>query len=116
MFREINEQEKQKYVDKAEKAKEEYQEKMKTFKYVVCYYQYGFQYCFLTLFNLFLRKTHPDYILPKSKHQTAKAVPPKAPTPFRLFSDAKMETFETDGVPSSQARLDFDNNNHLMNP
>ena len=101
MYHELSERKKQKYMDKAEKAKEEYQGKMKKFMYVVCYYQYGFQYCFLTLFNLFSRETHPDYILPKSK-QTAKAVPPKVPTPFRLFSDAKMKTF--DGVPISEAR------------
>ncbi|EFX69683.1 hypothetical protein DAPPUDRAFT_258227 [Daphnia pulex] len=50
-----------------------------------------------------MKDAHPDYILPKYK-QTSKAVPPKPPTPFKLFSDEKMPTFVGEGMSLTEAR------------
>ena len=58
---------------------------------------------FAVLLNI--RDAHPDYILPTSK-QTAKAVPPKPPTPFKLFSEEKMAKFLAEGMTSSEARCE----------
>ena len=59
---------------------------------------------FAVLLNI--RNAHPDYILPTSK-QAAKAVPPKPPTPFKLFSEEKMAKFLAEGMTSSEARCEF---------
>lgn len=102
MYHELSERKKQKYSDKAEKAKEQYQEKMKQFMYdLISRYM-------LHLFNsviylLLFREAHPDYVLPKSK-QSAKPVPPKLPTPFKLFTDAKMPGFISNKIPIAEAR------------
>lgn len=56
-----------------------------------------------TFQNIFCRDDHPEYVLPKSK-QAAKAVPPKLPTPFKLFSDAKMTKFQSEGLSTAAAR------------
>ncbi|XP_046457776.1 nucleolar transcription factor 1-like isoform X2 [Daphnia pulex] len=80
MYHELSDRKKMKYSELAEKEKEAYQEKMKTFM-----------------------DAHPDYILPKSK-QTSKAVPPKPPTPFKLFSDEKMPKFVGEGMSLTEAR------------
>ena len=58
---------------------------------------------FAVLLNI--RDAHPDYILPTSK-QTAKAVPPKPPTPFKLFSEEKMAKFLAEGMTSREARFE----------
>ncbi|XP_046643236.1 nucleolar transcription factor 1-like isoform X2 [Daphnia pulicaria] len=80
MYNELSDRKKMKYSELAEKEKEAYQEKMKKFM-----------------------DAHPDYILPKSK-QTSKAVPPKPPTPFKLFSDEKMPKFVGEGMSLTEAR------------
>ncbi|XP_046440681.1 nucleolar transcription factor 1-like isoform X1 [Daphnia pulex] len=80
MYHELSDRKKTKYSELAEKEKEAYQEKMKKFM-----------------------DAHPDYILPKSK-QTSKAVPPKPPTPFKLFSDEKMPKFVGEGMSLTEAR------------
>jgi hypothetical protein len=50
-----------------------------------------------------IRDAHPDYVPPKSKY--AKAVAPRPPTPFNLFSDEKMEELLAEGVILSDARF-----------
>jgi hypothetical protein len=53
---------------------------------------------------LIVRDTHQDYVLPKSK-QNAKEVPPKLPTPFKLFCDEKMAILLEEGITSTEARF-----------
>ncbi|EFX85008.1 hypothetical protein DAPPUDRAFT_314512 [Daphnia pulex] len=80
MYHKLSDQKKTEYSELAKKEKEAYQEKMKKFM-----------------------DAHPDYRLPKSK-QTSKAVPPKPPTPLRLFSDINMPKFSGEGMTMTEAR------------
>merc|ERR1712135_63958 len=47
---------------------------------------------------------HPDYIPLKSEKMPMKALPPKAPTPFKLFCDSKMSKFQAEGMNGNEAR------------
>ncbi|KAI9557323.1 hypothetical protein GHT06_017151 [Daphnia sinensis] len=80
MYHELNDRKKQKYAEMAEKEKEAYLEKMKKFT-----------------------EAHPDYVIPKSKH-SSKPVPPKLPTPFKLFSDDKMAKLLAQGMSVTEAK------------
>ena len=50
-----------------------------------------------------IRDAHPDDVPPKSKN--AKAVAPRPPTPFNLFSDEKMTQLPVEGMSASEARF-----------
>ncbi|XP_045031131.1 nucleolar transcription factor 1 isoform X2 [Daphnia magna] len=80
MYHELNDRKKQKYSEMAEKEKEAYLEKMRKFT-----------------------EAHPDYVVPKSK-QSSKPVPPKLPTPFKLFSDDKMAKLLAQGMSVTEAK------------
>ena len=88
----------------AEKEKEAYQERMKKFMYISTIFEIESLKC-INILCVIVRDAHPDYILPKSK-QTAKAVPPKPPTPFKLFSDEKIAKLLAEGMTSTEARFD----------
>lgn len=104
MYNSLSEKKKQKYVQLAEEKKQEYNREMIKFMWVM----------FLLLLILYslkmsffpYREEHPDYIPPKSagKFAPAKAVPPKLPTPLKLFTDHYMPKFLKDGLASTDAR------------
>lgn len=49
---------------------------------------------------------HPDLAVSKQFRlaSTSKVVPPKLPTPFKLFCDAKMDKFLGEGLTPTEAR------------
>ena len=98
----LSDEKKAKYLEIAKKQMEDYQEKMKKFMYV---FRIKKLFDIYNPFAMFLniRDAHPDYVPPKSK--SAKAVAPRPPTPFNLFSDDKMEELLAEGVTLSDARF-----------
>merc|ERR1712136_726159 len=80
-YNEMNERKKQKYTEQAKKEKEQFELKLKKFML-----------------------DHPDYIPLKSEKMPMKALPPKAPTPFKLFCDSKMSKFQAEGMNGNEAR------------
>jgi upstream-binding transcription factor len=102
MYNGLSDLKKTKYLELARKQMEEYQEQMKKFMYVFSIRKLFNPYnAFVILLNI--RDAHPDYVLQKSK--SAKAVPPKIPTPFNLFSDEKIVELLAEGMTWSDARF-----------
>jgi len=80
-YNEMNDRKKQKYTEQAKKEKELFELKLKKFML-----------------------DHPDYIPLKSEKMPMKALPPKVPTPFKLFCDTKMAKFQGEGMNGNEAR------------
>lgn len=79
-YHELTEKKKSKYTDLALIEKEKYDIKLKKFL-----------------------QDHPEYLASKL-HHSAKPVPPKVPTPFKLYSDAKASKFMQEGLNALEAK------------
>jgi len=81
LYNEMNDRKKLKYTEQAKKEKEQFEIKLKKFML-----------------------DHPDYIPLKSEKFPMKALPPKVPTPFKLYSDAKIGKFLAEAANANEAR------------
>jgi len=82
MYNEMSDRKKEKYIEQAKVEKEQYELKVRKFM-----------------------DEHPDYIpLKNEKLQQQKLLPPKAPTPFRMYTDAKMPKLIAEGLTMADAK------------
>jgi len=82
LYNEMSERKKEKYTEQAKIEKEQYELKVRKFM-----------------------EDHPDYVPLKSeKLQQLKRQPPKAPTPFKLYLDAKLPKLIAEGLSAADAK------------
>jgi len=81
LYNELDDHSKQIYTEKAMVEKELFELKLKNFM-----------------------SDHPGYAPQKSTKYSVKPIPPKAPTPFKLFCDAKVAEFQVRGMNAPETR------------